>query len=74
MIINIKVNPKAKKNLVKKETEDFFRAYVTTPADKGKANKTMIELLADYFNVSKSEITILNGKKNRHKVVKINKD
>ena len=71
MIINVKVNPKAKKNLVKKETEDLFRVYVTVPAIKGKANKAMIELLADYFDVSKSRISILSGKKNRHKVLKI---
>ena len=71
MIINVKVNSKAKKNLVKKETEDLFRVYVTAPAIKGKANKAAIELLADYFDVSKSMISILSGKKNRHKVLKI---
>jgi len=71
MIINVKVNPKAKKNLVKKETEDLFRVYVTAPPAKGAANKAMIKLLADYFDVSKSMISILSGKKNRHKVLKI---
>jgi len=71
MIINVKVNPKAKKNLVKKETEDLFRVYVTAPPAKGAANKAMIKLLADYFDVSESMISILSGKKNRHKVLKI---
>jgi hypothetical protein len=71
MIINVKVNPKAKKNLIKKEKDDFFRVYVTAPPVAGKANKAMIEMLRDYFGVSKSKISILSGEKSRLKVVRV---
>ena len=71
MIINVKLTPKAKKNLVKQETNDLFRVYVTAPPVRGKANKAMAQLLASYFDISKSKISILSGEKKRHKIVKI---
>lgn len=71
MIINVKVNPKSKRNLVEKEKDDLFRVYVTTAPENGNANKAMIELLADYFSVAKSRISIISGEKFRLKVVRI---
>ena len=71
MIINVKVNPKAKRTLVKQEGEDFYRVYVTAPPQAGEANKATLEALAEHFKISKSRISILNGEKNRHKVIKI---
>ncbi|HLC38814.1 MAG TPA: DUF167 domain-containing protein [Patescibacteria group bacterium] len=69
-IIKVKVIPKAKLNTVK-ETEDGLKVYLTKPAQKNKANKALVEILADYFKIKKSQITIQKGEKSRHKIIEI---
>ncbi len=75
MQINCHIAVHAKENKIEK-LEDLFsgnsyKIYVTVPPEKGKANKRMIELLADYFKVSKSQIKILKGEISRNKIVEI---
>jgi len=41
------------------------------PALNGKANKALIELISDFFNVSKVDITIISGLHSRIKRVRI---
>lgn len=71
MNIEVKVIPNAKKNQVLEE-EGRFKVYVNVPAVDGKANKALIEVLADHFNVKKSNVEILRGETSRVKVIKIN--
>ncbi len=68
--IKVKVIPNAKKNRVV-ESEGMFKVYVNAPAVEGKANKALIELLAEHFNVRKSAVRIVRGEKAREKVVEI---
>lgn len=69
-IVNIKVVPNAKKNEVIQEV-DHLKIKVNAPPVEGKANKVLIEVLAEYFNVKKSAIRIIKGEKSRDKVVMI---
>ncbi len=69
-IVNIKVVPNAKKNEVI-QMPDYLKIKITTPPVEGKANKILIEVLAEYFNVKKSAIRIIKGEKSRDKVVMI---
>lgn len=75
MKIDIKVIPGAKKNAVKQERDmwegDTWKVYVNAPAVDGKANKALIALLAEYFQVRKSRIEITKGLKSRHKTINI---
>ncbi|HBG60296.1 MAG: hypothetical protein A2Y03_02365 [Omnitrophica WOR_2 bacterium GWF2_38_59] len=68
MIIDIKVIPQAKKNLIKQEN-DVFKVYLTAPAVDGKANKALIEVLSEHFGVKKSAILIKKGLKTRSKTL-----
>jgi len=70
MKLNVKVIPKAKQNKIVKEG-GRFKIYLTAPAVKGKANKALIEFLAEHFGVKKRAIKILVGEKNRNKVVEV---
>lgn len=70
MILNIRVVPKASRNLVKKDGE-CLKVYVSKPAQDGLANEQLIDLLSDYLKVKKYLITIIRGEKSRNKVVKI---
>ncbi|HEC87117.1 MAG TPA: DUF167 domain-containing protein, partial [Thermoplasmatales archaeon] len=45
--------------------------YVNVPAKDGKANRALIETLADFFNVKKRDIKIVSGEKSREKIVQI---
>ena len=70
MIINIKVVPGAKKDLMKEEN-DMLKIYIQAPAVDGKANRYLIDFLAKQYRVRKNQITILKGLKSRHKVISI---
>ena len=69
--INVHVIPNARKPSIKMEN-DVLKVKVTAPATDGKANKAIIELLAGHFNVKKSAVIILRGKRTRKKVIAIN--
>jgi hypothetical protein len=71
MTIFIKVKPKASQTKVVKIDKTHYQVYVTQPPEKGKANKQIIKLLADYFGISLSKIKIIAGEKGREKVVEI---
>jgi uncharacterized protein len=44
---------------------------LTAPPVDGKANEMLINMLAEYFNVSKSSIEIVGGKSAKIKIVDI---
>lgn len=43
-------------------------------AHDGEANKKVIEILADYFDVSKSQIEIVSGQKSKKKIINVVKN
>jgi hypothetical protein len=69
--MNVKVIPNARKDHVYVE-EGRFKVHVKAPATGGKANKAMIELLADFLKVKESDIRIIRGEKSREKVIEVN--
>jgi len=70
MILDIRVIPKASRNLVKEENSKI-KVYLTKPAEDGLANEQLIELLGKYFKVRKYQIRIIRGEKSRNKSVEI---
>ena len=73
MKIKIRVIPNAKKVEIKKEN-DYLKIKLKSKPENGKANKELIEILSEYFNISKVKIRILSGLKSRNKVVEIEKN
>jgi hypothetical protein len=71
MRISIIVKTRAKENKVK-AMSDELKVFVKEPAREGKANKAVIELLAEHFQVPKSEIEIISGYKSKNKIISIN--
>jgi len=68
--INVKVIASAKQNSVKKD-EGFLKVYLTAPAVDGKANKALIEVLAEYLHTRKKNLEITKGLKSRNKTITI---
>ncbi|HEC86499.1 MAG TPA: YggU family protein [Thermoplasmatales archaeon] len=69
-IFKVTVIPNAKKNEVIME-EEKLKVYVNAPAKDGRANRVLIEILADFFNVKKRDVKIVSGEKSREKIVQI---
>jgi uncharacterized protein (TIGR00251 family) len=65
------VTPRAGRNEVIKISEGEYKAKVTAPPEKGKANEAVIDLLADFFGVPKSLINIIGGKSAKIKIIDI---
>lgn len=70
MNIAVRVIPKSSRCLVKEEG-DGLKVYLTSPAQDGRANAQLIEILADYLNIKKYQVSILKGEKSRKKIIKI---
>ena len=70
MKIDVKVIPAAKKNHIKQEG-DLWKIYLKAPAIDGKANKSLIALLAEHFDVRKGQIEIIKGLKLKRKTINI---
>jgi uncharacterized protein len=71
MDIEIKVIPNAKRNQIKTEGS-LLKVYLAAPALEGKANKALIEALAEHFAVKSRNVEIVQGLKSRLKKVRIN--
>ncbi|MEW5895010.1 MAG: DUF167 domain-containing protein [Candidatus Omnitrophota bacterium] len=69
--IELKVFPGSKKNNFV-EQDGMVKVYLTAPPVEGKANKALIDFLADYYHVRKSQVKIIKGLKSRLKTVSIN--
>jgi uncharacterized protein len=70
MIIKVKVIPRAKKERIV-SVDGGLKVYLTEPALEGRANKRLIELVAEHLKVKKYTITIVRGQHNREKVLEI---
>ncbi len=71
MKISITVKANARKNEVSVKEDGSLLVSVTSPPVEGKANKRVVEVLADYLGKPKSAIDIVSGKTGKHKIVEI---
>jgi uncharacterized protein (TIGR00251 family) len=69
--LSVTVKPNAKSATITKLSDTEYRVSVHAPAEDGKANRAVIELLAEYFCVPKSAIKIVRGQFARKKWVEI---
>jgi uncharacterized protein (TIGR00251 family) len=70
MRYRVKVIPNARRDEVLEDGENL-KVRLKGPAAKGKANKALIELLADHFQVKKRDVRIIKGERSREKVVEV---
>ncbi len=71
MLINVKVITNAAKNQIIQKSPNEFVVRITAAPEKGKANKKVIDFLADYFNLKKSDILIKKGQTSSRKIISI---
>ena len=68
--IVVRIKPQSEKNSVEKDG-DLFVVRTTSPAHEGKANSAVIKLLAEYFKIAPSRVTLLRGAVMKEKVFEI---
>ena len=67
VILSIRTQPGSSKNRIIGEYGGRLKLAVTAAPEKGKANKAVIELLADTLHISESSIHIISGESSRDK-------
>jgi len=71
MLIRLYVTPNAREAGVVRVSEDYFEVRVDERAAGGRANKRLLEILAEHFKVQKSRISIVKGTRSRNKIVQV---
>ena len=69
--INVRVIPRARQNKITVENDGCLRVHITAAPVDGAANDAVIKILAEYFDMPKSQIKIIRGATSRNKVVEL---
>ena len=69
--IKVKVLPRSSKNQIIGQEGDLFKVKLTSPPVEGKANKALIEFLAEKLGIPKSHMQIKSGKSSKLKSILI---
>jgi len=67
IILSVRTQPGSSKNRIIGEYGGRLKLAVTAAPEKGKANKAVIELLADTLHIHESSIHIISGESSRDK-------
>ncbi|MDO8565940.1 MAG: DUF167 domain-containing protein [Candidatus Moranbacteria bacterium] len=67
--ISVTIVPRSGKNSVEKTGEHSYRVHVTAIAAENQANQKLIKVLAKYFSVAPSLLTIVSGARSRKKII-----
>jgi hypothetical protein len=71
MKISIKVKTKSKQEKICKIGGTNYVVFIKELPIEGKANKKIIELLAEYFETSRLNVKIILGHKSKDKIIEI---
>lgn len=71
MRISVIAHPNAKKNKIEKDLLDTLHIYVHEPPIDGRANSEIINELAKYFKIKRSNIILISGEKSKNKTFEI---
>jgi len=71
MKIFVTTKTRAKRSVVAQLDQTHFVVSVKEPPLDGRANQGVIEALADYFQISPSQIEITSGHKGRAKILEL---
>ncbi|MBI3407032.1 MAG: DUF167 domain-containing protein [Planctomycetes bacterium] len=66
-VLSVRAQPGARRNGVVGEKAGALKVAVTAPADQGRANKALVEVLADCLGIKKAQVELLSGQTHREK-------
>ncbi len=68
----VKAKPKSGKSELMLVGKGNYQAFLKASPQKNKANLELIDLIANYFQISKSRVKIITGKTAKTKLIEIN--
>jgi uncharacterized protein (TIGR00251 family) len=69
--IELTVSPGAARSELVGRHGDGWRARVAAPPERGRANRALVELLADVLGIPRERISVVAGRASRRKVVEV---
>jgi uncharacterized protein (TIGR00251 family) len=66
-ILPVRAHPGARRNEIRGVQDGMLRVSVTQAAEKGKANKALIDVLSKSLGLRKSQIELIAGRTSPHK-------
>ncbi len=73
VVLAVAVIPRAPKNEVCGIRAGRLLVKVTAAPEKGKANRAVVDIIAEYLGVAPSTLTVLRGESARHKDILLQK-
>lgn len=71
MRLRIKVRAGARQSRLAGKLGEEWKLEIAAPAVDGKANRALVEFLAEALRVPQSAVRIVSGERSRHKVVEV---
>ena len=72
MKLSVKVIANAKQQKIEIMPDNSLKVHLTAIREKNKANQQLVELLAEHYHVSKSQVEIIKGRLTSSKIIEIN--
>ena len=69
MTIDVRVQPRAKRNALVASGDGAWKLYLTAPAVEGQANDALVEFFSKGLRIPRRRVRILSGERSRRKVV-----
>jgi uncharacterized protein len=68
-VVSVRAQPGARRNMIVGRQGDALKVAVTAPADKGRANASLVLVLADALGLKRSQVELIAGETSRAKKV-----
>lgn len=69
--ISVRLTPNASKDEILGYCDDYVKIKISAPPNENKANKKLISFISDFFNVAKSDVSMISGDKSRLKRIAV---
>ena len=70
-VFRVRVQPGASKNEIVGVQQDALKIRISAPPVEGRANRALVQFLAEQLAVKRSQVEILNGHATRRKTIHI---
>jgi uncharacterized protein (TIGR00251 family) len=70
-LLSVRVHPSSRRARIEKLGPQDYKIHVTSPPEKGEANREVVEALASHLALPAWRIRIVRGEKSRYKLVAI---
>lgn len=67
LVLPVRAQPHARKSGVQGETGGALKVAVTAPAEDGRANAALLEVLAEALKIRRSQLELIAGQTSRDK-------